>query len=190
MRWTWRCTACARRWPPSVRRWRSPTCAEMDRRWRGRSVRSSLSASMLMAATVSLLAVAMLVFAVLTTLMHVQPSFVGRRGLEEMTQRVADATRFDASGEPVSVVLEPGLMRAFDWLHSELFYRIVDGQGDVLLSSDGQPGPITLAGRAFEPMGGSFDVPRGDTTLHVLVVPIGPADKPSWLQVARSERFD
>jgi signal transduction histidine kinase len=131
-----------------------------------------------------------LVFAVLTTLIRVQPSIVGRKGLEEMTQHVGNAIRFDASGEPASVALRPGLMRVFDWMQSEVFYRIVDRQGDVLLSSDGQPMAITPTGQAFDPVRGSFDLERGDTTLHVLVVPVGPADKPSWLQVARSERFD
>jgi len=159
-------------------------------RWSPRSVRPSLSATMLMAATVSLLAVAVLVFAVVTILMHVQPSFVGRRGLTETSVRVAEAIRFDASGEPVSVALSPAKTRLFDALQSDVFYRIVDRHGGVLLSSDGQPLAITPNGEAFNPIRGSFDVQRGDTTLHVLVVPVGPADKPSWLQVARSERFD
>ena len=159
-------------------------------RWPARSMRPSLSASMLTTATVSLLAVAVLVFAVLTTLTHVQPSFMGRKGLAGTTDHVADAIRFDASGKPVSVALGPGLTRVFDWLHSEVFYRIVDKQGEVLLSSDGQRAAVTPNGEAFDPMRGSFDVQRGETTLHVLVEPVGPADKPSYLQVARSERFD
>jgi two-component system sensor histidine kinase QseC len=159
-------------------------------RWPTRSMRPSLLASMLMAATVSLLAVAALVFAAVMTLTYLQPSFMGRRGLAETTHRVADAIRFDASGEPVSVMLSPTLTRLFDALHSDVFYRIVDRQGDVLLSSDGQPAAVTPNGEAFDPMRGSFDVLRGDMTLHVLVLPVGPAGKSSWLQVARSERFD
>src|SRR5258705_12606075 len=137
MRWTWLCIGCARKWPPLGPLSKSPTCEGMGMRWPLRSLRPSLLASMLMAATVSLLAVTVLVFAAVMTVTYLQPSLIGRRGLTETTQRVADAIRFDASGEPVSGALSPTLTRPFDALHSDVFYRIVGRPGQALLTSDG-----------------------------------------------------
>ena len=42
----------------------------------------------------------------------------------------------------------------------------------------------------FDPARADFSLPRGETTLHVLTMPVGPAQHDNHLQIVRSDRFD
>jgi len=159
-------------------------------RWRIRRPGRSLSAGLLLAATLSLSGVALLVVGGAAAITYVNSSFLGRNGLEETASHVRRALRFDANGNPVSVELPAPLKRIFDALRSEVFYRVLDRHGQAILSSDGGDSALAPQGEPFNPTRSVFSVPRGDTVLHVLTVPVGSADRPVFLQTARSERFN
>lgn len=159
-------------------------------RWRIRRPGRSLSAGLLLAATLSLSGVALLVVGGAAAITYVNSSFLGRNGLEETASHVRRALRFDADGRPVSVELPAPLKRIFDALRSEVFYRVLDRQGQAILSSDGGDAALAPAGERFDPSRSAFSLPRGDTVLQVLTMPVGSAEQPAFLQTARSERFN
>jgi len=159
-------------------------------RWRTRRPGRSLSAGLLLAATLSLSGVALLVVGGAAAITYVNSSFLGRNGLEETAAHVRRALRFDALGRPVAVDLPPPLKRIFDALRSEVFYRVVDRQGQVILSSDGGDAALAPQGERFVPIRSAFSLARGDTVLQVLTLPVGTTEQPAFLQTARSERFN
>jgi len=159
-------------------------------RWRIRRPGRSLSAGLLLAATLSLSGVALLVVGGAAAITYVNSSFLGRNGLEETAAHVRRALRFDALGRPVAVDLPPPLKRIFDALRSEVFYRLVDRQGQVILSSDGGDAALAPQGERFVPIRSAFSLARGDTVLQVLTLPVGTTEQPAFLQTARSERFN
>ena len=159
-------------------------------RWRTRRPGRSLSAGLVLAATLALSAVALLVVGGAAALTYVNSSFLGRNGLEETAAHVRHALRFDASGSPAAVELPPPLRRIFDALRSEVFYRVLDSQGRVLLSSDGASASLVPEGERFDPARRTFTLARGDTILHVLTLQVGASERPAYLQTARSDRFN
>src|SRR5258706_9058253 len=102
-------------------------------RWPPLDLRPSLSASMLMGATVSLLAAAVLIVGIVAAMTSLQPSFIGRNGLAELKDQVAGGIRFDASGGPGAGVPNSAGARFFHALRAHVFYCLVDPHGDVLL---------------------------------------------------------
>jgi signal transduction histidine kinase len=159
-------------------------------RWRMRRPGRSLSAGLLLAATLALSGLALLVVGGAAAVTYVNSSFLGRNGLEETAAHVRRGLRFDAAGKPASVELPIPLKRIFDGLRSEVFYRVLDVQGRVILSSDGGDAPLTPQGERFDPARSLFTLPRGDTILHVLTLSVGTTEEPAFLQTARSERFN
>ena len=159
-------------------------------RWRIRRPGSSLSASMLFAATFALLGAVALVFFGAAALTEHYPSFLGRIGQREIAAHLSRDLRFDASGKPISAELPAELVQIFEALRPELFYRVVDEQGRVLLSSDHATSALAPEGAVFDPARADFSLLRGETTLHVLTLPVGPATHVSHLQMVRSDRFD
>lgn len=159
-------------------------------RWCTRRPGRSLSAGLLLATTLALSGVALLVVGGAAALSYVNSSFLGRNGLEETATHVRRALRFDASGRPISVELPPPLKRIFDALRGEVFYRVVDPQGRVLLSSDGGSTALAPEGERFDPARSVFTLVRDDTILHVLTLKVGATGRPAFLQTARSDRFN
>ena len=158
-------------------------------RWRIRRPASSLSASMLFAATLALVGAATLIFLGMAVLTQQYPSFLGRIGQHEIALHISKDLRFDSSGK-VFAELPAELTQIFDALRTELFYRVVDGHGRVLLSSDLGTSALAPEGAVFDPARADFSLPRGETTLHVLTMPVGPAQHDNHLQIVRSDRFD
>jgi len=159
-------------------------------RWRMRRPGKSLSAGLLLATTLALSGVALLVVGGAAALTYVNSSFLGRNGLEETAAHVSRALRFDASGRPASVELPPPLKRIFDALRGEVFYRVLDPQGRVILSSDGGDAALAPEGESFDPARSVFTLARGDTIVHVLTLQVGAMERPFFLQTARSDRFN
>jgi len=159
-------------------------------RWRTRRPGRSLSSGLLLATTLALSGVALLVVGGAAAVTYVNSSFLGRNGLEETATYVRRALRFDASGNPLSVELPPPLKRIFDGLRGEVFYRVLDRQGRVILSSDGGTAALTPEGEGFDPARSVFTLARGDTVLHVLTLQVGQMERPAFLQTARSDRFN
>jgi len=159
-------------------------------RWRIRRPGSSLSASMLFAATLALVGAATLIFLGAAVLTQQYPSFLGRIGQHEIALHISKDLRFDSSGKQVFAELPVELTQIFDALRTELFYRVVDGRGRVLLSSDLGTSALAPEGAVFDPARADFSLPRGETTLHVLTMPVGPPQHDNYLQIVRSDRFD
>ena len=159
-------------------------------RWRVHRPGKSLSAGLLLATTLALSGVALLVVGGAAALTYVNSSFLGRNGLEETAAHVRRALRFDASGRPAAVELPPPLKRIFDALRGEVFYRVLDPQGRVILSSDGGNTALAPEGASFDPARSVFTLTHGDSVLHVLTLPVRAMDQPAFLQAARSDRFN
>src|SRR5258706_9673621 len=150
----------------------------------------SLTGRLFLNATLALFAALALIFGAVTAFTHYQPEWKRQHGMDETSGEVVDALRFDASGKPVSVEMNPDLRYMFDALPLDVFYRVTDERGRVLLSSDGSHEALVAQGTSFGPVQRTFDEIRGGLAVHVLTVPVERSGLRSYVQVARSERFD
>jgi two-component system sensor histidine kinase QseC len=150
----------------------------------------SLSAKLLLTATLALFAMIALIFGAREAIAYYRPALLTQRMLAHTTAHVVEGLRFDANRGLLSVKVEPGLQRVFDALPSDVSYRIADKDGDVLLSSDGSDDVLSPDGMSFAPWRRTFQQERRGLVLHVLTVPVELGGAHRYLQVARSERFD
>ncbi|MGF6971324.1 signal transduction histidine kinase [Paraburkholderia sp. WC7.3g] len=67
---------------------------------------------------------------------HFPEQMLGRHEQIENAVKIADGLKFDASGRPVSIRLPDKTAWLFEVVPAELKYRVLDAQGNVLLSSD------------------------------------------------------
>jgi signal transduction histidine kinase len=153
-------------------------------------MRRSLSAQLLLSATLALVAAIALIFGAEAALSRYLPGWLTHHSLAGTSDEIVEGLRFDASGKPFSIQLKPGKQQMFDVLPLDVIYRIVDRDGNVLLSSDGSHDAFAPEGNSFDASRRSFDRIRGGSTLHVLTVPVDRSGLRSYVQVARSERFE
>jgi signal transduction histidine kinase len=153
-------------------------------------MRRSLSAQLLLTATLALVAAIALVFGAETALSHHMPAWLTRHSLAGTSDDVIASMRFDESGKPVSIQLNPARQLMVDALPMDVLYRVVDREGNVLLSSGAAHDALAPEGGAFDASPGYFDQIRDGATLHVLTVPVDRSGFRSYVQVARSERFE
>jgi two-component system sensor histidine kinase QseC len=153
-------------------------------------MRRSLSAQLLVSATLALVAAIALIFGAEAALSHYLPEWLTHHSLAGTSDDIIEGLRFDVSGKPVAVDLKPARQQMFDVLPLDVLYRVVDRDGNVLLSSEGARDALAPDGGAFDASRSSFDRIRGGAVLHVLTVPVERAGLRSYVQVARSERFN
>jgi signal transduction histidine kinase len=153
-------------------------------------MRRSLSATLLLTATVALFASIALIFGAWTAVVRYQPAFLSQRGLANLSGTVVAGLRFDVSGKPISVELNPNLQYIFDALPLDVLYRVLDNEGNVLLSSGASRDALGPEGMSLAASQRTLAQVRNGIALHILTVPVDRAGSRSYVQVARSERFD
>ncbi|WP_246530397.1 MULTISPECIES: hypothetical protein [Paraburkholderia] len=67
---------------------------------------------------------------------HFPEQMLGRHEQIENAVKIATGVKFDASGRPVSIRLPDETAWLFEVMPAEFKYRVLDAQGNVLLSSD------------------------------------------------------
>ncbi len=123
------------------------------------------------------------------------PTVMTRRVLIEESQNLLEGLRSGADGRPTHIELSDESAWLYSVLPAEFLYRVVDAQGQVVISS--QPGGAALvpvAGQAFDPELGVFEVPDGrggdsSATLSVRATPFQHGGQRWTLQVAASRRL-
>jgi two-component system sensor histidine kinase QseC len=100
--------------------------------------------------------------------------------------------KFDPTGLPVAVVLPSSLSwvsRVFQDFPADVKYRILDGSGGVLLSSEHDAIALAPAGQPFNSTLGSFTLVSNGELMHVRTEPMVHAAKTYYIEVAISERL-
>lgn len=111
---------------------------------------------------------------------------VDRFILTRLADRMAHHVRFDAQGRPTDMKHPDGIEWIYGSLSQDVKYVVVDGQGQVLLSSAPQARPLAPPGEAFDPGRDPFALQFDHLHFTVITVPV-----PGWpchFQIAFSER--
>ncbi len=153
-------------------------------------MRLSLTANLMLSTAVTLVAGLLCVFGSWALLTHFQPSWLRDRDLAGMARDVVEGVAFDDQDHPTSVHLRHTLQQVMEALPQDVFYQVLDPQGKVLISSNGDL-------NAFLPTGvdpqHALDIStrlRSGLQLRVIVLPVIRANVTSYVLVARSDRFD
>ena len=109
-------------------------------------MRRSLSAQLVLSATLALIAAIALIFGAEIALSHYLPAWLTRHSLAGMSDDLVEGLRFDASGKPISIQLKPSRDQMFDALPRDVLYRVTDREGNVLLTSDGSRDALASEG--------------------------------------------
>lgn len=104
---------------------------------------------------------------------------------------IAEHIRFDAQGQPVGFddqLAEPWL---FNGLGREVVLRVLQPDGRVALTLDGDPAPSALApeGEGFDPARRSFTTRRDGVEMHVGTVPLERGGRTWLMQFAFTDRL-
>lgn len=108
-----------------------------------------------------------------------------RDGLRGQAEDLEDALRFDADGTP-SLALHQPMKWGYDAYFQNLKYRVLDGDGHVVLSSDGRHEPFLRPGSRVVLADDYFQVDGG---MHVATLPVRTRQGAFYIQTARSDRF-
>ena len=152
-------------------------------------MRRSLSANLMMSASLTLVLAALLVYGLWGLLVRYEPEMLQRSELSSMAARISSDLKFDAEGRPLAFRVQGTLGQVLDALPIDVFYQVLDAQGTVLLTSNGSHESLMPADRASNPDPTVFEVAHAGQKLHVVVVPINRPQGRIFLLVARSQRF-
>jgi two-component system, OmpR family, sensor histidine kinase QseC len=108
-----------------------------------------------------------------------------RDGLMGQAEDIADALRFGRDGT-LGLDLHQPMKWGYDAYFQNLKYRVLDSDGTVLLSSDGDAAALTRPGK---PLRLAEDYFQTDQAMHVATYPIRTPRGPFYIQTARSDRF-
>jgi len=156
----------------------------------GIRIPSSLAAQLLLAAIGGLLVVMLLAGAVLATLMLWVPSDATRHALDSTAGHIEDGLRYDARGRPVRLEWSAKHQAMVDGLPKDFSYRVLDGQGQVLLSGEDGPAAQVLAAQPATGTEHITAAPAGEVMLQILNRPIRHGGQDYVIQVARSDRLE
>ncbi len=110
-------------------------------------------------------------------------------GAVDKAQQIAARVQFDATGVPTGfdhTVIEHW---AFSSLQEEVAARILDSQGVVHFTSDGNKQPLAPDGAQFDPSRKSFQLVRHGVVMHAATVPARRGDTTWYVQFALSDRL-
>lgn len=91
-------------------------------------------------------------------------------GLEGQAEDLAEGLVFERDGT-LRVRLDPDMAWGYDAYFLHLRYRVLDANGRVLLSSDGDKRALIRDGGAFLARHERFEIARDGVTMHVVTVP-------------------
>jgi signal transduction histidine kinase len=115
---------------------------------------------------------------------------VTRMSMEGQTEDIFDGFVLNAEGTVVGVALEPDDALGFDDFFANLKYRVLDGAGNVVASSEADRRSL-LPGRALREQAGFFGVvPFDGREFFVGAWQREVQGRPYVLQLARSDRFE
>ncbi len=148
----------------------------------------SLALRLATAFALSIAIVAGLYLAVQSHLSHRFANFVTQRSLMGQAREIAEAVEVDRDGR-ITVRLESADAEGFDAYFANLKYRVLDREGRVLASSDGNPGSLlpVLPPDHSDDLYTQTEVDR--TPFHVATVRHRIHGRDYWIQVGRSDRF-
>lgn len=152
-------------------------------------MRRSLSANLMISASLTLILAAFLVYGLWAVLVRFEPEMLQRSELSGMAARISRDLKFDAEGRPIASKVHGTMGQVLEALPLDVFYQVLDAQGAVLLTSNGERESLMPADRvgASEPT--VFELARAGQNLHVIVLPIDRPQGRNFLLVARSRRF-
>ncbi|WP_193100171.1 sensor histidine kinase [Burkholderia sp. Z1] len=155
----------------------------------------SLSARLwLTSVAVLALSLTLLASVVIYAFNHFPEQTLGRHEQIEGVTDIANGIVFDAAGRPVSVRLSDNREWLFSMAHTELMYRVLDGQGNVLLASDGARDgapwvPDEWPRTAGEKVGATIGATIGGKAFDVVALPVRHGDAMYYVQTATSKRL-
>lgn len=147
----------------------------------------SLSARLWLTSVAALaLSLTLLASVVIYAFNHFPEQTLGRHEQIESVTDIAKGIVFDDAGHPVSVRLSDNRAWLFSVAHSELMYRVLDGQGKVLLASDGaRDGAPWVTDEWLR----NADVTIGGKAFDVVALPVRHRDALYYVQTATSKRL-
>lgn len=132
--------------------------------------------------------VAVLYVAVQTTIAHRFGDAITKQSLLGQTHDIADAIKIDTNGQ-LAVHLQDQDAQSFDAFFANLKYRVLDGHGQVLASSDADFNSLMPGLPVSQQDGVYLRTDVGGTPFHVATVRHPVQGRDHWVQVGRSDRF-
>jgi len=184
---------------PNPRRGDDAHAARREQRWRrraawhlvhyrrhhqGESLGKRLLATFILASLLSILLAAL----GLETAFRWRPTIGVTHALGEQADWIESHLAFDAKGVPVALNEPPDTSWVYGTASHDWKYRVVDGRGVALLSSDAGLPPLAPAGTAFDAARERFDMVVDGLPMHVITQAESRGDRPYWIQVAVSDR--
>jgi signal transduction histidine kinase len=117
------------------------------------------------------------------------PELVLEHRLESNAKRVIDALQYDQQDRPYQVTLSERRQMLYQVLPKDSAYRLLDGEGRVLLASDGAVTAYTRAGRDFDPTARLLNLQPDGMKVAVLTLPFSHRGQPMFMQLMRSDRL-
>jgi len=153
-------------------------------------MRLSLTANLMLSTAVTLVVGLLCVFGSWALLTHIQPSWLRDRDLAGMGKYVVERTNFDSQDRPTTVRLSNTRQQVMEALPLDVFYQVLDSNGRVLISSNGDLNSFLPAGIGPKNALGISTRFRSGLLLHVIVLPVVRPKATSYVLLARSARFD
>jgi signal transduction histidine kinase len=154
------------------------------RHHQGGSLGRRLLATFIIASLLSILLAAL----VLETAVKWQRSIALSHGMGEQADWIATHLQFDAAGKPVALREPPDRAWVYSAATRDWKYRVVDGRGAVLLSSDAGAPPFAAAPAPFDATREGFDTVVDGLPLHVVTKSLADDGHPYFVQAAISDR--
>jgi len=184
---------------PNPRRGDDPHAERREQRWRrraawhllhyrrhhqGESLGKRLLATFILASLLSILLAAL----GLETAFRWHPTIGVTHALGEQADWIESHLAFDAQGVPIALNEPPDTSWVYGTASHDWKYRVVDGRGVALLSSDAGAPALAPAGAAFDGTRERFDIVADGLPMHVVTQAQSRGDRPYWIQVAISDR--
>lgn len=151
---------------------------------------NSLAAKVMLAyIACATLTTALLVLAVFS-LTTAQRGLISDAEVADTTKGMVDDLLFDSSGKPVGLdVTDFDVEWIFESLKRETAYRVLDGAGNVVLSSPGSEVIWPDSAAAGQPVPGSFEFQQRGVTMHGATEAVEHDGQTWYLQFTASTRF-
>lgn len=151
----------------------------------------SLSARLWLTSVAALaLSLTLLASVVIYAFNHFPEQTLGRHEQIESVTDIAKGIVFDDAGHPVSVRLSDNRAWLFSVAHSELMYRVLDGQGKVLLASDGaRDGAPWVTNEWSRTVSETVGATIGGKAFDVVALQVRHGDALYYVQTATSKRL-
>jgi signal transduction histidine kinase len=149
---------------------------------------NSFSRQLMAASAGGILFLAGLAVAGLVALFIFQGNMFSEIGTSEYAESIGEQIRFDAEGRPAGVDLEP-MPWLYDSLAREVTYRVLDENGNVLLSSEPGQGPLAVPGEKVDLSDRNFVFDRAGIPMHAATEEVDREGRTYLVQFAMSQRL-